>query len=175
MKEIVVPVASLEQRALLGPDPEIVSASDVLDFHSYWLRIRRDRSVPTRADFDPAEIAHLLPGVLLLNVLDDPLDFEYRIVGEYVQSRFGNGKGRRVRHAALADLSGVRGSAYDSYRWVFRNRRPQFLEGLIDIGPLGGGRALVSRVHCPLGSGTRISHIVSYIAFQDRPTTRRTQ
>lgn len=172
-EEIAVIDAPFEQRTSLGPDPEIVSASDVLEFHAYWLRIRGDRPIPSRVDFDPADIVHFLPGVLLLNVLDDPLDFEYRIVGENVRSWLGNGKGRRVRHAALADLSGVQGSAYDSYRWVFHNGRPQFFEGLTKIGPCSDRRTLVSRVHCPLSSGAQVTHIVSYIAFRNRPATKR--
>jgi hypothetical protein len=47
----------------------------------YWAGIRDGRSMPARRDLDPLDIPALLPWVLLTDVLRNPLDFRYRLVG----------------------------------------------------------------------------------------------
>ena len=60
----------------------------------YWEERRRDRGLPSRADIDPLDIPDLLPPVFLVNVLREPLDFRYRLLGTQI-----------VRHSA-ADYTG---------------------------------------------------------------------
>lgn len=49
--------------------------------YEYWLRKRGSRSMPSRTDIDPAEIAALLPHITLIEVLETPLRFRYRLFG----------------------------------------------------------------------------------------------
>ena len=49
--------------------------------YNYWLSIRGDRSMPSRKDFDPAKVAKALPGIAIVEVLRDPIDFRYRLIG----------------------------------------------------------------------------------------------
>lgn len=51
----------------------------------YWERCRGDRKMPARADLDPAEMKVFLPHIILWDVLRDPLDFRYRLVGSEVE------------------------------------------------------------------------------------------
>lgn len=51
---------------------------------AYWNRLRGTRAMPTRADIDPADIKRLLPFVVLIDVLHDPLDFRFRLLGTEV-------------------------------------------------------------------------------------------
>jgi len=63
---------------------------------AYWNRIRRGRAVPLRADFDPCDIPRLLPSTALVEVLSDPRDFRFRLLGtaiDRITSR--NLQGRR--------------------------------------------------------------------------------
>lgn len=48
---------------------------------SYWAQKRGSQSMPARADIEPGEIKPLLPNIVLLDVLTDPLDFRYRLIG----------------------------------------------------------------------------------------------
>lgn len=48
---------------------------------AYWNEKRAQRMMPARADIDPMEIIPILPHVILLDVLRDPLDFRYRLIG----------------------------------------------------------------------------------------------
>ena len=62
----------------LGPRGELALA--------YWQGLRRGRKLPARSDLDPTEIPAVLPGVILVEVLRDPLDFRHRLVGTDVDA-----------------------------------------------------------------------------------------
>lgn len=49
--------------------------------YEYWLLIRGDRNMPSRKDFDPAKVVKALPGIGMVDVLRDPVDFRYRLIG----------------------------------------------------------------------------------------------
>lgn len=52
----------------------------------YWCQLRGDREFPCRADLDPLDIPHLLPTISLIDVLTDPVDFRFRLIGEHPAS-----------------------------------------------------------------------------------------
>ncbi len=52
-----------------------------LEAFSYWSRIREGRPMPARRDLDPLDIPRLLPSILLIDVLHEPRDLRYRLVG----------------------------------------------------------------------------------------------
>jgi hypothetical protein len=53
------------------------------DLHAYWNGRRGDRSMPARADIDVVEIPTLLPYVFLIDVLEQPRDFRFRLAGTH--------------------------------------------------------------------------------------------
>ncbi len=100
---------------------------------------------------------------MLLDVFYDPLDFEYRLIGDDVVKRLGSLKGKRVREAALINESS---SAYRNYCLVIETGAPQFLEGVAIVAYRRDRAVVVSRVHCPLSAdGETIDKIISYLAF----------
>src|SRR5690606_38356614 len=63
---------------------------------AYWHRIRGGRHLPLRADFDPSEVPALLPYVIVIDVLRDPPDFQYRLLGTAIDRVLGSDyRGRR--------------------------------------------------------------------------------
>jgi hypothetical protein len=54
--------------------------------YEYWLSKCRAGQPPRRADIDPVDVPKLLPYFLLKDVLYEPLDFRYRIVGAVVRA-----------------------------------------------------------------------------------------
>ena len=48
---------------------------------AYWERIRGDRRMPSRQDISPADIPALLPFLILVDRIDDPPDFRFRLAG----------------------------------------------------------------------------------------------
>jgi hypothetical protein len=67
----------------------------------YWNRIRGGRRLPLRADFDPSEVPALLPYVIVIDVLRDPADFRYRLLGTALDRVLG-GDYRGRRYSELA-------------------------------------------------------------------------
>jgi hypothetical protein len=147
----------------IGFEPEIVTSPRVHEFHDYWQRLRGTRRFPAKTEIEIAAIPQLASGLILLEVFREPLDFEYRIIGEDIASRLGHLKGRRVREAVLVNVGS---SAYDNYCAVVTAGQPQFLEGMARPATEGGRPRLLSRVHCPLSAdGQTVDHIISYATF----------
>jgi hypothetical protein len=51
------------------------------DFLAYWRKQAGDRIAPRRQDFDVLDVPTLMSHVIIFDVLRDPLDFRYRLVG----------------------------------------------------------------------------------------------
>jgi hypothetical protein len=74
----------------LGPNLEQLLA--------YWRGKRKGDLVPGRSDIDPIEIPRLMPDVALVDILHDPLDYRYRLVGtRLVEMMGGERTGLRMR------------------------------------------------------------------------------
>ena len=102
----------------LGPRGEIALA--------YWQSLRRGRKMPARADLDPVEIPTTLPGALLVDVLDDPLDFRFRLVGADVDAIVGR-RFRGVRFSEIPHMA--RGNrVFAQYAQVAETARPLWSE-----------------------------------------------
>ncbi|MDO8837968.1 MAG: PAS domain-containing protein [Parvibaculum sp.] len=66
--------------------------------HRYWQDKRRHGTLPARRDIDPVEIPRLLPHIALLDILRDPLDWRYRLVGTRIVEVMGAERtGKRMR------------------------------------------------------------------------------
>jgi len=53
----------------------------VAEGFKFWSGKCRPDRLPSRADFTPAELGNLLPQVVLLDVLREPWDFRFRLIG----------------------------------------------------------------------------------------------
>lgn len=62
---------------------------ELQDLFAYWQSRRNGRSMPSRADIDPLDIPRLLPFVVLVDVLENPRDYRYRLVGTDVAQSTG--------------------------------------------------------------------------------------
>jgi hypothetical protein len=86
-------------------DPSSLAAPHLKEAYAYWQGKLKGRAMPSRRDIDPVEMPRLLPYVMLIDVMAEPLDFRYRLVGtemraisrrDYTGLRFSEvpGKGR---------------------------------------------------------------------------------
>lgn len=84
-------------------DPDFLAGclDDVREMYLYWAARLAGRRCPARADLDPVDIPHLLPGIILADVIStDPLDLRYRLVGTRETGFRGNDPtGKTVREA----------------------------------------------------------------------------
>jgi hypothetical protein len=140
----------------LGPRGEVGLA--------YWQTLRRGRRIPSRADLDPTEIPRLLPGVILVDVERQPLDFRYRLVGSDIDS-ISHRPFRGVRFSEVLHMR--RGNAiWAQFVRVADSAAPLWSE----IGYVGAD-PFVSRIrHClmPLGADGETVDMVFAVVDIDR-------
>jgi hypothetical protein len=59
------------------------------ELHGYWLTKKKGDSFPSRTEIDPIEMPRLLPNVILVDVLRDPLRFQIRLMGTECEAGYG--------------------------------------------------------------------------------------
>ena len=125
---------------VLGPRAEVALI--------YWQGLRRGRKMPARADLDPTAIPKLLPGVILVDVLSDPLGFRYRLIGSDIDA-ISHRNFRGVRFSAVLHMR--RGNRlWAQYQEAAESGRPLWSEV-----PYVGADPFIRRIrHClmPLGA-----------------------
>jgi hypothetical protein len=89
------------------------------DLFDYWNSIRGDRAMPSRQDFNPVDIPHVLPILVMSEVHYDPLRFKIRLWGT-----------ENVKFSGK-DLTGLWFHEQDyasevekRYCWIIENRKP---------------------------------------------------
>lgn len=81
--------------------PDTLTSSVTREAWRYWHALRGERPLPARSDLNPASIIGILPHVMLIEVLEDPIDFRYRLIGTYIDERLSQRyTGRRAREFA---------------------------------------------------------------------------
>lgn len=103
------------------PDVLVDASPGVVEIYAYWDRSRGARHMPRREDFDPIDLPHLLPGLLLIDVEGLKPDgtglYRYRVVGSYeVESRRHDPTGKRVEEGFYAESVDQALSDYESVR-----------------------------------------------------------
>lgn len=85
-------------------DPPALRHPDALVLYTYWLKKRGKRLMPSRADIDPVELPpQVLPGMSLVDVVQDDRRYVYRLVGTgEVEARGFDPTGQSVMEGFLA-------------------------------------------------------------------------
>ncbi len=88
-----------------------------------------DHALPSRADLDPAEFRYALGNVSLIDVLDDPLRFRFRVIASNIEARFD----RALTGTYIDDLPEPENARlWDKvYRTVVRTGKPQTYVGRV--------------------------------------------
>ena len=146
-------------------DPDILGNTPkrMQEFYAYWCKIRGDRIMPRRIDFDPMDIPHHLPGILLIDVVSrtdtGERSFRYRVVGQWeVLSRNANPTGLWVEEGAYPN---AKERALANYKLVQDNKEPLFRK--IKNVNIKGVPVEEMALFVPLSKdGTTVSQILVY-------------
>lgn len=105
---------------------------------SYWNKIKGDRLIPSRRDFDPVDIPRLLPHVILVEVVRNELDqafedFKFRLIGTHVEERMRD----RYTGRKLSEIEGKGpgSEVWETYCAVKKEKKPMAIS-LNYIGPM---------------------------------------
>jgi hypothetical protein len=97
----------------MDPHPSVARARELLDvvgddelrrMLEYWLSIHPGRCLPSRRDFDPADVPHLLGRMALTDVEYDPIRFRVRVMGTGLTAAFGRDLTGRYLHEAIPEF-----------------------------------------------------------------------
>jgi hypothetical protein len=141
---------------------EDVQSEIVRAGYAYWLAGKGERTLPLRGDFDPLiEIPRLVPNIIVFDVLEEPLDFVYRLIGT------------KVRTHLMQDLTGARMSNIEFQRppsviwshhvWVVENAAPRFMRPPY-VGP-HKDFLFIEAVILPCGSGIHVDKLIVFVDF----------
>jgi hypothetical protein len=143
-------------------------------FH-YWDDKRGGRVMPLRSDIDPNEMRRHLPGIMLIEVKRDPLDFIYRLVGtREVAARGNDPTGKRVADSWFGSNAK---DVVANYERVVESR--SFLYDFDKFVRPGGRRVQDESLFLPLATdGDEVGQIMVYSFYGDswagsRPTARK--
>lgn len=132
---------------------------DILAFHHFWIGKSGDRAMPSRCDFDPADMVAFLPGITLIDVVADSRQFVYRLVGTREVAMRGNDPtGKSVADGFFATSAET---AMESYRDVVTRRAPRFEQRrfMTPDGRIGHEQSVI----LPLSDdGLTINMIIAY-------------
>ncbi len=150
---------------------EKLEAVPVLSGVAHWRSLCAGRRFPERADIEPPKFGPLLGHVILVKVLDDGADYEYRLVGETLVPGFNeNFAGRRLSQIVasapkfglglrmLYDMVRTSGEPLGYRGWVGKDMKgAEFVyheNALLPLGPEGGevDHLLIVSVILPRGT-----------------------
>jgi hypothetical protein len=143
--------------------PEDIRSRVLRDGYAYWLEKKGDRLMPSRGDLDPLlERPQLCSHIILFDVMSDPLDFRYRLIGQSVRRRMGeNWVGRRMSEI---DFQRAPNPIWQHHAWVVEHRAPRFIRPEY-IHPKEDFRFVESAI-LPLGPDPdRVDMIFSFVDF----------
>ncbi len=88
--------------------PHIISA------HHYWLGLRGEREMPSRADVRPEDMRKILGNIMMVEVTYDPVHFRYALFGTYITASYGyDMTGKSVRELKPEGMNDLVWSLYE--------------------------------------------------------------
>ena len=139
-----------------------------------WQRQRDTRRFPGRSEMSPRQLSSLLRNTVLVRVLGNAEDFEFRIVGDAIVTVQGASFQSMTTTQIDAVLPGYGRMLRRSYLAVCESGEPSAYRGWFDRGP--DGRAFFHEsVVLPLGTdGQTVDHllILGVYAYSDKQALR---
>lgn len=119
------------------PDWELVAGDGRAGWHpsiaALWryLRSQRPSGPPfRRADFDPVDVPRLLPHVWLFDVLREPLDFRYRVVGTNIVAAMKLDPTGRTLSAVYTDARDEIGPVWERLEFIVGSGQATWRRGV---------------------------------------------
>jgi hypothetical protein len=138
----------------------------IATLHAYWQSRRPSADLlPGRAAIDPAEIPALLPHIFMLDVLEGPLRFRYRLVGSKLVIAGGRELTGRLMEDAHENL--LTALPYADYPACVRDRRISWRRGAT-VFDWGREHVMIERMLLPLATdGRNVDIILGLSVFSD--------
>lgn len=122
---------------------DLVQDATLRHLGEWWLGARRGRLMPSRRDIDPIALKPVLARIWLMEFVDEPRQFRYRLAGEEIQRHYRTplrgrllsevmgedwGRNATARLLKMIDMPAVQ---YAVGRATFEERRDNHVERLV--------------------------------------------
>lgn len=144
---------------------ERLDDTGLIRFYDYWISLRGGRTMPACADVDPLRIPpEFLPNLMLIDVLNAPRRYRYRLIGTQVIAATGeNRTGQTFESVGFFKANPV---VLEQYNCVVENGRPlHSLEPFTNFAT--GATYDVDRLLLPLsGAGRTVDMLMVLFRFK---------
>lgn len=134
-------------------DVSVVHSERIRKLNAYWLT-KAKGGVPSRSEIDPVDVRELLPNLMMIDMVGDPVRFRYRLVGTRVVQYTGfdfTGRcldemvfqGRDFIEQCYRRMLAEKRPVFGHYAWLVRSRH--FGQCEFGLFPLSDGGATVNR------------------------------
>lgn len=140
----------------------------------YWNKLRGDRRYPSRQDMMPRDLTPLLRNIVLIRLVDDGKDYEYRIVGDaHVISHGFSMQGLRV--SDVDKFSPGYGPVLKSlYDRAVRRRDVYAFKGWMERGEKHKQYIYSQSIFMPMGpDDATIDHVLNFAVYDPRDSFDR--
>ena len=128
----------------------------------YWNSCRAGRKMPTRADISPWDIPRLLPNIGLIDVVETPARFRFRLLGSEIDRLFGESLSNVYLDALPATQYGNR--MVELYRQCVDWKQIVINQGLYRRGDMPAVE--LDQLLLPLSGGAAVNIILTLIDFR---------
>ncbi len=101
-----------------------ISIDKMKCIYKYWLKIKGEKSFPSRDDINPADIPAVLPHITLVRV-EDSGRYKLTLVG----SENVKANGEDVTGKYLDEIPLLKKYAKERYDWLVENKKPYIYQG----------------------------------------------
>lgn len=111
--------------------PAQIRSDKLRRMHAYWVRIKGDKAMPARADFDPVDIPDLLANISLMDLSFEPFRATAKVVGTAIVEFLGRDHtGKSIEEGLEPALAS---EAMAQYRDVVDARQPVLVASMARV------------------------------------------
>lgn len=119
----------MKKQKITDFDPGCFTSDKQRDLYSYWLKIKADHEIPSREDFSPMDIPHVLSSIWMADVIDNgELNFKLRLVGTDIAHAFQH----QAASVPLDELS-FSGPIIERLIALVETRKPYYFQGVFPL------------------------------------------
>jgi hypothetical protein len=104
--------------------PEDIPPEELKELLRLWQKIKGEKFMPSRKDFNPAVATRLLPHISLVDVENSPRRYRFRLVGSATVKAMG----RDVTGKYMDEIPGME-NMRERYDWLVENKVPYLYKG----------------------------------------------
>jgi len=111
-------------KSLISADWDLLEFQEPVlrDLLGYWNKCRGARAAPARSDIDATEMPGLLPYTFVIDVMESPRDFRFRIAGTHIRDALGEEiTGKHIGEVFPPDFGA---EVHEIWSRVVADRRP---------------------------------------------------